>query len=274
MVRSPLTAARATWALNAAVCCFRFPIAVPLSWAIRVAYSVVQFSGSTIPDLGTQFALVTNGTQYILFEATPRGKSWRDGHALVWHDHNDVQENFAEFYGLLSKASVEQGILREEFAKVTSITAPSFTPITYIHNPDGELIRNPFWGKIAQAFSPILIDQPENAALQEEIIKHCYVATPLAKESNTSLGQLLRDIMPGYMEQAGARSLNPNDKGPGAFRTRLVDDLKLGKPGAYILTGGVGSGKTSFLRRFAGIEQHAYIRDYCVWLHVDFLPIG
>ena len=41
-----------------------------------------------------------------------------------------------------------------------------------------------------------------------------------------------------------------------------------------MLTGGVGSGKTTFLRRFATVQSAQFVEHYCVWLHVDFLPIG
>ena len=162
----------------------------------------------------------------------------------------------------------------ERFSNLASVTNATYSPLQYVHNPESELVRNPFWNKIAQAFSPILIDQPENDALQLEIIKHCYVSSPLAGESSNDLARLLHDIMPAYLEEAGVRDINPDGRGDGVFRTRLIDDLKLAKPGTYVLTGGVGSGKTTFLRRFAFVEQHAFIRDYCVWLHIDFLEFG
>jgi hypothetical protein len=235
---------------------------------------VIEQAAKYAPDLGTQFALVTNSVQFILFEATPRGKSWRDGYALVWHSYQDIIENFAAFYALLSRSSVTAGSLREEFAKTISVTRQLFTPLDYIHNPDAELVRNPFWSKISQAFSSILIDQPENASLQEEIVKNCYVSTPLASESRSFLGGLLRDLMPHYVKAAGASNIQMDEKGTRKFQNKIVEDLKLARPSAYILTGGVGSGKTSFLRRFSMIDEHAYIKSWCVWLHIDYLPIG
>ena len=84
------------------------------------------------PTLGTQYAVLTNGSQFIVFEATPRGKSWHTGTAIVWHDYQDIEESFAEFYDLLARERVESGSLQEAFAKVGSITAPTFTPLDSI----------------------------------------------------------------------------------------------------------------------------------------------
>ena len=96
----------------------------------------------------------------------------------------------------------------------------------------------------------------------------------MARESRHSLGQLLRDIMPKFVRDAGGRELHPEDRTAGSFATRIIDDVKRAKPGTYILTGGVGSGKTSFLRRFATVDNHAHIRDHCAWLHIDYSAIG
>ena len=54
----------------------------------------------------------------------------------------------------------------------------------------------------------------------------------------------------------------------------LSRDVYSSTPGTYILTGGVGSGKTTFLRRFANIVEKDFVARYAAWVHVDFLPIG
>ena len=68
--------------------------------------------------------------------------------------------------------------------------------------------------------------------------------------------------------------LQPGMKGQTAFDIFIEKDIKEHKPGTYLLTGGVGSGKTTFLRRFAQVVQPAFVKQYCVWLPLDFLSIG
>ena len=120
-------------------------------------------------------------------------------------------DNFAEFWALLARVNVEAGVLAATFRNEASVTAPTYTALQYIHNPEAELVRNPFWNKISQAFSPILIDQPENDPLQEEVIRNCYVLSPLADESTSSLAELL----PGYQAEV--------PEGCWGTRSKLVD---------------------------------------------------
>ena len=53
----------------------------------------------------------------------------------------------------------------------------------------------------------------------------------------------------------------------------MEKDIVSSDPGTYVLTGGVGSGKTTFLRRFVMIDR-GFVKNYCIWVHIDFLPIG
>src|SRR5690606_2553672 len=51
-------------------------------------------------------------------------------------------------------------------------------------------------------------------------------------------------------------------------------DIKFKNINPYILTGGVGSGKTTFLRRFQKVVDPHLVENYCLWLHDDFLSAG
>jgi hypothetical protein len=224
-------------------------------------------------DLGAQFALLTNGSQFIIFQPYTPGRSWEHGNAIVWHDLNDVRDEFQEFYALLSRENVSSGGLAEAFQRIDGVPHDLFRPLDYIQNPDRELIRNPFWAKISTVLGPLLADVPENESQQIDVITHCYVTTPLSDQADQSLDRLLRDTMPKYLLDAGAQDVQPGGRYD-AFSNRLTNDVQMVRPGTYILTGGVGSGKTTFLRRFAAVVGKSFVLHYCVWLHVDFLAIG
>src|SRR6185503_1834442 len=90
-----------------------------------------------------------------------------------------------------------------------------------------------------------------------------------------SLNVLLQDTPSGHLSHAQFQDLRPDVQGKTAFSHSYRSDVWAGMQGrAYILTGGVGSGKTTFLRRFARIVEKDFVDRYAVWIHIDFLPIG
>lgn len=222
-------------------------------------------------ELGTDCCVLTNGSQFLLWRTHARGRSWRDGFAYVWHSYEDILRNFAEFYGILSADRVRAGSLHEALDKVDGVTSPNFVPRTYIHNPDRELVRNPYWAKMSRVFGPLLAETPDDEQTRRQIIEHCYVSTPLSDRVDDSIDQLIRDSLPKRLADAGVSDLQPGDR---AFEHQIDSDIKLGRPKTYLLTGGVGSGKTTFLRRFALTVQPELIRAYCTWIHIDYLPLG
>ena len=146
-------------------------------------------------------------------------------------------------------------------------------PIQFLDEADIELVRNPFWTKIARILSPLFTDNLEDPTLQAEIIENCYVTTPLSDQADASLDRRIRDTLPPSLKNAGIQELAPGSGRHSAFGHRLEKDIVSSDPGTYVLTGGVGSGKTTFLRRFVMIDR-GFVKNYCIWVHIDFLPIG
>lgn len=225
-------------------------------------------------DTGVQFCLVTNGSQFIIFQPFVPGRGWREGTALVYHDLDDLEQHFAEFHSLLYRDGVIEGSLVEAFAHVERTTTTLFSALQFIADPDRELVRNRVWQQISRTIGPLLTDQSEDLRAQLDVIRNCYVTTPLADQTDQSLNALLRDAPSGPLLDAGVVDLRPGSQGRTAFSHRMSADFSAGRRGSYVLTGGVGSGKTTFLRRFAHVVETDLVRDRVVWLHVDFLPMG
>ncbi len=59
-----------------------------------------------------------------------------------------------------------------------------------------------------------------------------------------------------------------------AFGHAIEADIKNRRGATYLITGGVGSGKTTFLRRHSRSVSQKLVEEWCVWLHVDFLKSG
>lgn len=118
----------------------------------------------------------------------------------------------------------------------------------------------------------LLTDEP--GATQLEVIRHCYVTTRLADQTDKNLDALLRDVGQRLPAKPKFVDLKPGAGGKTALSHRFEEDVYSNRGGAYILTGGVGSGKTTFLRRFAAIVEREFVEHYAAWVHVDFLSIG
>jgi hypothetical protein len=235
---------------------------------------VIEQAQGYASDVGAQFCVVTNGTQLIAFRPNVPGRSWRQGMAIIYHDHRDMLQHFAEFHSLFSRDRVVAGSLVEAFEHIERTTTPLYAPIDHVTGADRELVRNPLWAQISRTMGPLLTDQLEDPSGQLEVIAHCYVSTPLADEADSSLNALLRDIPSSRLTSASVIDLKPGAQGKTAFSHRLQSDVHQAKSGSYILTGGVGSGKTTFLRRFANIVDKTFVDQYTAWFHIDFLSIG
>jgi hypothetical protein len=238
----------------------------------KVKPSVEQVQGYA-SSLGAQFAVLTNGSQFVIFKPYLPGRSWTTGTAVVFHDHDDIIQDFALFHRLLSREQVYAGSLLEEFEHIEGITTTLYAPIQFLDDADSELVRNPFWIKIARVLSPLFTDNLEDLVLQAEIIQNCYVTTPLSDEADKNLDRRIRDTLPPSLKDAGIQEVAPGSGRHSAFARGLEQDIVNSRPGTYVLTGGVGSGKTTFLRRFA-IRDRGFVENYCIWVHIDFLPIG
>ncbi|MBK8233456.1 MAG: hypothetical protein IPK72_23485 [Candidatus Eisenbacteria bacterium] len=225
-------------------------------------------------ELGCQFAMLTNGSQVVVFRAFTPGRAWVKGTALAWHDFKDIEQTFAEFYRLLARDSVCSGALSEEFDRIEKVTSSRFKAITYIPSPDLDLVRNPFWINLGQVIGPLLVDDPNDLTTRDEIIRNCYVTTGLSDQSDLQLDALLQDSGSKSLMDAGFTHIRAGAGGKTALDHGLTNDVQSGRVSTYLLTGGVGSGKTTFLRRFARVTRSDFVRRDCMWFHVDFLGIG
>ena len=217
-------------------------------------------------DLGAQVAVLTNGSQFILFRPYLPGRSWTYGIAIVFHDHDDIVQDFALFHKLLCRDQVVSGALLDAFEEFEGITETLYTPIQFISDRDEELIRNPFWTKLSRVMVPLLTDQPEDPKAQEEVIRNCYVTTKLSDQADKNLDRLLQDIPTKSLIDAGVQDTGPSKRD--AFAYRFKRDIEQYRPGTYILTGGVGSGKTTFLRRFALVVNPGFLK------HLSLSPLS
>lgn len=68
-------------------------------------------------DVGSRFAIVSNGHQFIIFQSFKFSADWHDSECIVFRSFADITSNFLEFFSLLSKQAVINGSLQTYFGQ-------------------------------------------------------------------------------------------------------------------------------------------------------------
>jgi len=233
----------------------------------NVQRAISQAAGYA-PNLGCPFAVITDGIQYVVFEAI-KERVLASRKAVAFTDLTNARQ-FRSFYELLSCAAVSGAALARGFLRLEDIER-LYVPLAYVDDAEHDLPRNQLWSILNHLATRILDDRPENRL---EIIENCYVAT---RESAGSIGELRELLSKGpsrLLRESGSVLVKPSSHGRTSLGNELERDVKDRKPGVYVLTGGVGSGKTTFLSRFEHVVEPAMVDEFCAWFQVDFLPAG
>ncbi len=201
------------------------------------AWSAILQAHTYCVDKGARYALVTNGHQYIAFKAISERGSWFKGHALVIGSPEILRKNFTKFYECLSKNTISQDML-SDFAfpheshdkRIKPRTSIKFSNIGY---------RNELYSILDDAFRNILLDIPSN---DSNFLKNCYCSSTEAMRYSGHLNAALVDPLPFF--RTPIEEVRPGyRKDP--FNSTITQN-KSGNP-LFVIMGGAGVGKTSFL---------------------------
>lgn len=190
---------------------------------------------------GARYALVTNGHQYIAFKAISERTSWLHGHALVLRSPEILRKNFSLFYECLSKETIAQDKLAE-FAFPHEETIVRKKPRTLINVPNFGY-RNQLYPVLDTAFREVLVDVPR---MNSEFLRQCYCSSKDAMHYKGQLSSVLVDRLPIF--RSPVDEVRPGDRRDAFARTIGKKDIgSTGRP-LFVVMGGTGVGKTSFLQ--------------------------
>jgi len=221
---------------------------------------------------GARFGVITNGLQYLIFEAIRYGEEWEEGNCLVFYSLDDIKRNFADFWNVLSKDAVEVNSLVERVAMDTE-------EIMFFRPIDGVEYRNVIQPRndLSRYMTPLIryafgeITEPEKI----DLLKSCYVYQKQFDPVDKTLKSYFSLDMPRVYKGNDIRKIIEEERAAGHFEEYLRKMMQSAdqvsqEPMIVLLLGGIGSGKTTFIHRYFNIVLKDDEKRRTVWLYVNF----
>ncbi|WP_313150790.1 P-loop NTPase fold protein [Lysinibacillus capsici] len=220
--------------------------------------------------IGTPFCVLCNGLQLIIIRRrTVRVK--RD--ILVFKNIEDIDRNFIDFYSILSPLGKGVNYLDEVLEKFDTIRQPPIfgkrifdSLVDKLEQTSNATVKGVMDEYITNYFSELTTSKAKI-----ETLKECYV-DPKGKFSQFSQ-HLKQKIVSSQINELQYASVSDEPKawGFGSFEKQYITKLKENENSVFVLVGGVGAGKTTFLNYFYFYELDDAIRKNLIWLNIDFL---
>jgi len=211
--------------------------------------SAIEQTQRYCSDKGIRFGVTSNGYSFIIFRAILEGIAWRDTEAIIFRSPKEIEAKFTEFWNLLSYSAVSDDLLGEAFRLTASAGREHHRPVEMILDSDAPYARNP----LNVTLRPYVDKFFGDIASQNDvkILEHCYVHSRPVQIIDKSLKLAIRDYLPGFAPSATQLETSEESQGgqiESCVRTALQQKDTAGM--VVLLMGGIGSGKSTFLRRF------------------------
>ncbi|MCW3110412.1 MAG: hypothetical protein JWQ09_4918 [Segetibacter sp.] len=206
---------------------------------------IKQLRGYLI-DIGLTHGIITNGRQFIVGRfVNIDGTNWLDNDVLLFQSIEKIEENFIDFYNMLSYDAIEQN------GRIKIQAPPKFKKVIVdsVPNKKQELIRNDFSSKLLPIIDKIFneIGDTDDLELDKAILESCYVPTVDIYKYSDDLKGLFLDLPPTFDSKIS--KIKNTEKISSEIKLNLKSDFK-SSPSPIILIGGKGAGKTTFIRYF------------------------
>ena len=213
--------------------------------------------------------MATNGYAWIIFRAIREDIPWREGTARVFPSLEYICEHFTDFWNLLSFAAIGAGSLDAEFGPPRRATRELHRVIANLFNADLPLQRNRLHGQLDPLIRAVFEDIADQAQL--EILQSCYVHSQSLKIVAADLDLVITDSIPTFLKHQDTEPILQGSADAGRFGEAVSKALDAKTGQLFLLLGGIGSGKTTFLKRYQRTVGKPLLDDHTVWFNVDFL---
>lgn len=220
-------------------------------------------------EIPVRYAVATNGYAWLVFRAIREDIPWREGYLIVFQSAGEIKDLFTEFWNLLSYPAVLNGSLDKAFS--LEIVEPRLLtrPISLLKNPNAPLLRNRFHAQLHPFVEGVFRDI--GAREQLEILEKCYVHSKSLRIVDEDLKLVIEDSIPQFIRVEGALETKPGKRDAGPLGEEIKQAVSKGEGTVFLLLGGIGAGKTTYLNRFFRYIEKPFMEKYGLWYYVDFL---
>ncbi|MEZ4370542.1 MAG: hypothetical protein R3B07_06945 [Polyangiaceae bacterium] len=219
-------------------------------------------------DEGIPYAIVTNGRQLIMFNAVRTDRPWRKGTALVFRNEQELLDAFNELWDVLSYVAVRSRSLDRYFSPPDETPRHLKSVIGQLPNADQKLVRNALSAELIPVIKAAFDDLTDTT--QARALEHCYVYSHQLQSVADDFILTIRDLPPKYLS-GQIEHLRITPTGAEKFENAINRMTSRARKGSVLLLlGGVGAGKTTFLRQVRVKYCSKVIEESGAFFYVDF----
>jgi hypothetical protein len=257
------------------------PFDVPISLKTRRRYKLsgIIKSDANIKDaidqahrysveIPVRYAVATNGYAWLIFRAMREDISWREGYSIIFPSAGEIKDHFTEFWNILSYPALLGGSLDREFSSRVSEPRLLMRPINQLKFPDAPLLRNRFHVAL-HPFVKGVFGDIDQAAHFEKFVK-CYVHSESLRIVDQEFKLVIEDSIPHFGKIDGAVETKPGPLDAGPLGEEIKQAVSNRDGIVFLLLGGIGSGKTTYLHRFSGYVEKDFLDKNAIWFYINF----
>lgn len=222
-------------------------------------------------DTGSEFACVTNGHEWIFFKTFERGKRWESLNAFVIRSLDYFASDYTHAYNSFSYNAISS---RSSLVSLLTSTPDRDRTIYYAKERIPSYSHAITANRLAGALRPVVNHYFGVIGDDDvEFMDRCYVSQRNYQQTFDGVRTVIEDSLSPYFAQYGVEQLDDTGKG-GRLGGRLTKNVKRGRKGeVFVLFGGKGSGKSTFIKRLLHHKPPRWLRDHAIVAIVDLLKV-
>ncbi|MGA2769347.1 MAG: hypothetical protein ABSG26_00890 [Bryobacteraceae bacterium] len=218
---------------------------------------------------GIEYAVITNGLQWVIFRAFTDGIQLGNSRTIVFNGFDDIEHRFVDFWTLLAKHQVDNNSIARAFQPFDSQLFQSERITDQVRSQKETVSRN----LLSVDLEPLLteymgeiVTDPSGEKLRQLFV----TSAPLKKVLETVEHRLSVSLSATLLDSGRVVEHAELSKVSAGIETRLRRHLALPPHGeVLLLLGRVGSGKTTFVHHFLRVDLKGLLKQH-MFVPLDF----